>query len=86
MVLTEHELNVDRNQTLFVDGYLHSNKLTTLDNKTRNESVVRATDLSLVDVRHQDINFIELKAPVASDITEFKEFSLFSVATHYFSQ
>lgn len=67
-------------------GVLQIVSARTIDGIFVKEGTVRAFQTSLIKNVCHDLNLIELKAPVASDVVDEGECSMFVVATHHSMQ
>lgn len=76
------DLHIPENQRIYVTGVLQLKSDRTIDGTFVKVGIVRSFQTSLITNSCLDLNMIELKAPVASDVVDEEEFSMFVVATH----
>lgn len=81
-ILAKTKIEIPENERVYVTGVLQLKTGQTSDGTFVKEGVVRSFQTSLITNPCDDLNFIELKAPVASDVVDEDEFSMFVIATH----
>lgn len=82
-VHTNLNKNIVEGNQLYVQGNLYSSEFMNASNKHRNQIAVGATEISFIRSSNQDLNFVELRAAVCSDVINTNDFSMFRVITSY---
>lgn len=81
-ILANSTVDIAVNQRVYVTGVLQLRSDRTIDGAYVKEGIVRSFSTSLITNSCHDLNTIELKAPVASDVVNKEEYSMFVVAAH----
>lgn len=85
-VSTNSKRDVAADQYVHLVGFLNTSEFTNSDGKRRYDGRVRAVDVSVIEPCHKDVNSIELRGVVISDVISTDEFSMFRVLNTFVSK
>lgn len=78
--------DIDADQLVHVTGYLNTNEFTNVDGKRRYEARINAINLSTLETSNKDVNSVEIRGVVASDVISTSDFAMFRVLTTFVSK